>query len=88
MELWSDLAAKLQAARSLPEAAAAYQSSMARRRQMAADDGRRLSEDCEAVMKKNNDGLNIHGTADRKHVSQLGTRLARRSPKNCVQAMT
>jgi hypothetical protein len=51
-ELWSDLASKLSATRSVPEAMAAYQASVTKRLQMAADDGRRMAEDCQALMQK------------------------------------
>jgi hypothetical protein len=51
-ELWSQLAAKLPMTRSLPEAMQAYQEYMTQRMQMAADDGRRLSEDCQKIMQK------------------------------------
>jgi hypothetical protein len=47
LDLWSQLAAKLPTTRSLPEAMQAYQGM-----QMAADDGRRLSEDCQKIMQK------------------------------------
>jgi Phasin protein len=52
MDLWSQLAAKLPTTRSLPEAMQAYQEYMTQRMQMAADDGRRLSEDCQKIMQK------------------------------------
>jgi len=47
VEFWSDLTTKLGAAHSAPEALETYQKSAAQRMQMAADDGRRLSEDCQ-----------------------------------------
>jgi 16S rRNA U1498 N3-methylase RsmE len=52
LELWSQLAAKLPTTRSVPEAMQAYQEYMTQRMQMAADDGRRLSEDCQKIMQK------------------------------------
>jgi hypothetical protein len=52
LELWSQLAAKLPTTRSLPEAMQAYQEYMTQRMEMAADDGRRLSEDCQMIMQK------------------------------------
>jgi Phasin protein len=52
LELWSQLAAKLPTTRSLPEAMQAYQEYMTQRMEMAADDGRRLSEDCQKIMQK------------------------------------
>ena len=52
VELWSQLATKLSATHSVPEALGAYQESVTRRMQMAADDGKRLSSDCQEFMSK------------------------------------
>jgi hypothetical protein len=52
VELWSDLATKLGATRSPSEAMELYQQTVAQRMQMAAEDGRRLSEDCQKIMGK------------------------------------
>ncbi len=52
VELWSQLANKLAATRSIPEALGAYQESVAQRMQMAAEDGKRLSDDCRDIMEK------------------------------------
>lgn len=52
VDLWSELARKLAATRSAPEAMEAYQKCVAQRMQMAAEDGRQLSEDCQKVMNK------------------------------------
>ena len=52
VELWSQLAAKVTATRSIPEALAAYQESVAQRMQMAAEDGKRMSDDCREIMAK------------------------------------
>jgi hypothetical protein len=52
VELWSQLAAKLSATHSVPEALSAYQESVTRRMQMAADDGKRMSSDCQEIMGK------------------------------------
>jgi 16S rRNA U1498 N3-methylase RsmE len=52
VELWSGLATKLTTTRSVPEAMQAYQHCISQRMQMAAEDGRRLSEDCQKVMQK------------------------------------
>jgi hypothetical protein len=41
VDLWSDLAKKLSAAQSVPDAVGAYQQCVAQRMQMAAEDGRR-----------------------------------------------
>jgi len=38
--------------RSVPEAMQAYQECISQRMQMAAEDGRRLSEDCQKIMQK------------------------------------
>lgn len=46
VELWSQLAAKLSATHLVPEALSAQ------RMQMAADDGKRLSSDCQEIMGK------------------------------------
>jgi len=52
VDFWSELGAKLAATRSAPEALETYQKSAAQRMQMAAEDGRRLSEDCQKIMHK------------------------------------
>jgi predicted nucleic acid-binding Zn-ribbon protein len=52
VELWSQLAAKMTATRSIPEALSAYQETVAQRMQMAAEDGKRLSDDCREMMEK------------------------------------
>jgi hypothetical protein len=49
-ELWSELVNSIQEARSVPDALAAYQEGVARRLQMAVDDGRRLAEDNQRLM--------------------------------------
>jgi hypothetical protein len=64
LDLWSQLAAKLPTTRSLPEAMQAYQEYMTQRMQMAADDGRRLSEDCQKIMQKVTTSL-TNGLTDR-----------------------
>ena len=48
-DLWSELAKKLSETRSAPEALAAYQQCVAQRMQMAAEDGRRLYDDCQKI---------------------------------------
>jgi hypothetical protein len=50
VELWSQLASKLATTRSIPEALGAYQESVAQRMQMAAEDGKRLSDECREIM--------------------------------------
>jgi hypothetical protein len=52
VDLWSNLANRLTATRSAPEALEAYQECVAKRMQMAADDGRRLFEECQNVTQK------------------------------------
>ena len=52
VELWTQLAAKVTTTRSIPEALSAYQESVAQRMQMAAEDGKRLSDDCQQIMAK------------------------------------
>ena len=52
VELWSQLAGKLAATRTIPEALGAYQESVAQRVRMAAEDGKRLSDDCREIMSK------------------------------------
>ena len=49
--LMSDLAEKLIAARTVPEAAAAYQDWMMKRMEMLAEDGRRLMASGQSIMK-------------------------------------
>ena len=51
-DLWTGLAAKLTATRSVPEAVAAYQECVAQRMKMAAEDGQRLTEECQKSMNK------------------------------------
>lgn len=50
LELWSGLATKLAATRSVPEAAAAYQECAAQRMKMAAEDGQWLAGECQKGM--------------------------------------
>jgi len=52
VELWSDLATKLAATQSVPDALGAYQETVARRLQMATDDGRRMATECQEIMDK------------------------------------
>jgi hypothetical protein len=49
VDLWSELAAKLSSTRSVPEALQAYQECVALRMQMAAEDGRRLTEESQRI---------------------------------------
>lgn len=50
IELWSELAAKLSASRSVPDGLEAYRDSIAQRVQMATEDGRRLFEDGQKII--------------------------------------
>jgi len=50
VDLWSELTTKLAGTRSVPDALGAYQECVAQRMQMAAEDGRRLSDDCQKVL--------------------------------------
>ena len=52
VELWSQLAGRLAATRSIPEALEAYQESVAQRMQMAAEDGKRMSAECREIMNR------------------------------------
>ena len=49
VKLFSELGAKLNAARSIPEAAAAYQSYASQHLAMAGEDARHLFEDCQVL---------------------------------------
>jgi hypothetical protein len=60
VDLWSELAAKLSSAHSIPEAMTAYQQCVTHRMQMAAEDGRRLYDDCQKITHKITDSLS-HG---------------------------
>jgi hypothetical protein len=48
--LWSDLASKLSASRSMPDGLQACQETFSQRMQMVADDGRRLFEDGQKII--------------------------------------
>jgi hypothetical protein len=50
-DLWAGLAAKLTSTGSLPEALGVYQESIARRMQMAAEDGRKFAEEAQKIIK-------------------------------------
>ena len=58
VELWSRLGAKLTATRSVPEAMEAYQKCVAERMQMAAEDGKRLFDECQNITQKIAGSLN------------------------------
>ena len=52
VELWTELAAKLSVTRSLPEAIGTYQEYVTHRMQMAAEDGRRMSDECQKLLQR------------------------------------
>ncbi len=52
VELWSGLATRLAGTRTMPEAMQAYQESVSKRMQLAAEDARRLTEECQKLMQK------------------------------------
>jgi hypothetical protein len=52
VDLWSGLAAKLTATRSVSEAVAAYQECVAQRMKMAAEDGQQLADECQKGMNR------------------------------------
>ena len=58
VELWSRLGAKLTAIRSLPDALEAYQKCLGERMQMAAEDGKRLFDECQNITQKTAGSLN------------------------------
>ena len=61
VDLWSDLATKLSATRSMPEALESYQKFVTQRMQMAAEDGRQLVEDCQKITQKMTRSLSSTG---------------------------
>ena len=50
--LWSDLASKLTATRSVPEALETYSKCVSERMKMAADDGRKLADEAQKITQK------------------------------------
>lgn len=52
LDFWSELATKLSASKSAPEALETYRDSVTHRLQMAAEDGQRLMQDCQTVTQK------------------------------------
>jgi hypothetical protein len=59
MDLWSELAAKLTASRSVPEAVESYQRCVAQRMQMVAEDGRQLIDECQKITQKISRSLSL-----------------------------
>ena len=52
VELWTELATKLSSTRSLPDALGTYQRCVTQRMQMAAEDGRRMSDEYQRFLQK------------------------------------
>ncbi len=52
VSLWSDLANKLSATKSVPEALETYTKCVSQRMQMAADDGRRMVDEAQQITQK------------------------------------
>jgi len=52
VSLWSDLANKLSGTKSIPEAFEAYSKSVSQRMQMAAEDGRKMVDECQQLTQK------------------------------------
>ena len=52
VDLWSELAAKLSATRSLPEALGTYQECVTQRIQMAAEDGRLMADEWQKLLQR------------------------------------
>jgi hypothetical protein len=61
VELWSRLGEKLTATRSVPEAMDAYQKCVGERMHMAAEDGKRLFNECQNITQKIAGSLNGGG---------------------------
>jgi hypothetical protein len=52
VELWTELPTKLSSTRSLPDALGTYQQCVTQRMQMAAEDGRRMSDEYQRFLQK------------------------------------
>ena len=63
LSLWSDLANKLSGTKSFPEAFEAYSKSVSQRMQMAAEDGRKLVDECQQLTQKFTKSLGTDGRA-------------------------
>ena len=61
-DLWSDLANKLAATRSVPEALSVYQQYVAERMQLAAGDTRRMLEECQKITERITNSLSSEGS--------------------------
>ena len=68
--LWSELATKLTATRSVPEALEAYSKCVSKRMQMTAEDGQHLFNDCQQITQKITKSL-TNGWAIWKHVKAI-----------------
>jgi Phasin protein len=51
-DLWSELATRLSASKTFPDALGAYQQCVSQRMQMTAEDARRLFEECQKITQK------------------------------------
>lgn len=65
IELWSDLATKVTASRSVPEGLGAYRECVSQRMQMAVDDGRHLLDEGQKIAAAVTKSL--HGSAQSPH---------------------
>ena len=61
VSLWSDLATKLTATRTVPEALETYSKCVSERMKMAADDGRRLADEAQLITNKITKSLGTGG---------------------------
>jgi hypothetical protein len=52
VDLWSDVAAKLAASRSVPDALQAYQRCVVQRMQLATEDGRQMFDECQRITRQ------------------------------------
>src|SRR5262249_23605656 len=91
VELWSRLGEKLTATRSVPEAMDAYQKCVGERMQMAAEDGKRLFDECQNITQKIAGSLNaVGGTEVRETNGTLvlgavhGARIFRRTSQHAT----
>jgi len=71
--LWSELATKLTATRSVPEALEAYTKCVSQRMQMTAEHGQRVFKDCQQITQKNHQVVD-KWTAIWKHVKAINAR--------------
>ena len=77
VDLWSDLAKKLSATQSVPDAVGACQQCVAQRMQMAAEDGRRLYDDCQKIRKRSRGHCRMDGRPQARETRSPEEPLAR-----------